>query len=85
MQAAEAVDNLDDAEVVCDGRACYVGLRPVARATVNQLLRLVLLREDGAGGGMERYTLNEESRALLKDPGYVPQILKLTGSRKPHG
>lgn len=77
LRNAEAIDDLDAAEVVCEGRFCYVGSRRVAKATVNELLRLVLLRDVGdAGAVVQRYALNEEGRAILQDPNYVPQILR---------
>jgi hypothetical protein len=61
LKEAEDCDNLDDAEVVCEGRYCYIGLDSVAKAKVWELLRLCLLRDTtDQGGGLERYELNEE-------------------------
>ncbi len=78
LKDAEDADNLDDAEIVCDGRTCYVGLTSIAKATVNQLLRLVLISDDSdQGGGMERYSLNEEGRAMVNDPNYIPKIVPI--------
>ncbi len=75
MQEAENADNLDEAEIVCEGRYCYVGLVSISKATVNELLRVVLIHDDSdQGGGMERYSLNEEGRAMVKDPNYTPKI-----------
>ena len=82
MKQAEAEDNLDDAEIVCEGRSCYVGLDSISKATVNELLQFVLIR-DGSdqGGKMERYSLNEEGRAMVDDPNYVPKIVEILAAR----
>ena len=78
MQDAEKKDNLYDAEIVCFGRYCYVGLECISKATVNELLRLVLIHDDSdAGGGMERYSLNEEGRVMVSDPHYIPKIIAI--------
>jgi len=82
LQEAEDADNLDDAEIVCEGRDCYIGLTSISKATVNQLLRLVLIRDDSDwGGGMERYSLNEEGRAMVKDPNYIPKIVPILAAQ----
>ena len=76
LKAAEDIDNLDDAEIVCEGRVCYVGLKTISKAKVFELLRLVLIRDNSnQGGGLERYSLNEEGRKFLANPTYVPQIV----------
>ncbi len=83
LKAAEDRDDLFDAEVVCDGRSCYVGLRSVSKATVNELLRLVLICVDSdLGAGVERYSLNEEGRAILENSDYVPKIVIALAKRK---
>lgn len=68
-------DDLYGAEVVCEGRSCYIGLDTVSKATVNELLRLCLLHSDTEHSSIERYSINEEGRAILADPEYVPQIV----------
>ena len=81
LKAAEDVDNLDDAEIVCEGRTCYVGLDTVSKAKVYELLRLVLISDDSEqGGGLEHYSLNEEGRAMVDDPNYIPKIVPLLGN-----
>ncbi len=78
MKQAEGADNRDDAEIVCEGRAAYVGLDSISKATVNELLRLVLIRDDSdQGSKVERYSLNEEGRAMVNDPKYVPKIVPI--------
>lgn len=74
LKDAEDADNLDDAEVVCDGRTCYLGLDTVSKAKVFELLRLCLLSYDNSGGS-EHYLLNEDGRAMANDPNYIPKIV----------
>lgn len=68
--------------IVCEGRECYVGLTKIAKATLNELLHLCLVSDDSdQGKGVERYTLNEDGRAILADQNYVPRIVRaLTGN-----
>lgn len=83
MKDAEDVDDFDDAEIVCEGRSCYVGLDSISKATVNELLRLVLIHDDNdQGSKMERYSLNEEGRAMVADPNYVPKIVPILEQRR---
>lgn len=78
MKAAEDADDLDNAEIVCEGRICYVGLDRTTKGVVYELLRYVLIHDDSEQGkGVERYTLNEEGRAILADPNYVPLITRV--------
>jgi hypothetical protein len=78
MKTAEDADELADAEIVCEGRECWIGLTKIARRTLNELLRLCLVHDDSEQGkGVERYTLNSEGRAMVADPNYVPMIAKL--------
>ena len=78
LKDAEDADNMDDAEVVCEGRTCFVGLDTVSKAKVYELLRLVLISDDSEQGkGVERYSLNEEGRAMVNDPNYIPKIVPL--------
>lgn len=69
-------DTVYGAEVVCEGRSCYIGLNHVRKATVNELLRLCLLSDDtDQNSSVERYSINEEGRAILRNPEYVPKIV----------
>ncbi len=76
MLEAEQAEQFDDAELVCDGRQCWIGLEQTARAVVNELLREVLIRDTSDGGkGAERYTLNEDGRRAAADPSYkAPEL-----------
>lgn len=82
LKSAEDVDDLDNAEIVCEGRVCYVGLYTVSKAAVYELLRVVLISDDSDQGGcLERYSLNEEGRAMVNNPNYIPQIVKILAER----
>ncbi len=76
MLEAEQAERLDDAELVCEGRQCWVGLERTSRAVVTELLREALIRDTGESGkGVERYTLNEDGRRAALDPRYkVPEL-----------
>lgn len=80
MRDAEAREAWANAEIVCEGRTCYLGLRSISRATVNELLRYVLVRQDSESGTrLERYSINEEGLAIVVDPSYRPKILEAFG------
>ncbi len=82
LKEAEDADELFDAEIVCEGRVCYVGLDTIAKRTVNELLRLVLISDNATvEKAIERYSLNEEGRAILEDPNYVPKIVPIMSNR----
>jgi len=72
MVAAEEDDILEDAEIACEGGACWCGAWRTSRAVVNELIRACLLHDSGEQGkGIERYTLNEDGRKAAADPHYV--------------
>lgn len=65
LKDAEDRDDFDDAEIVCEGRECYIGTDAIAKRVVFELLRLCLLKDESEQGkGVERYTINEEGRAI---------------------
>lgn len=83
MPAAEAAENFEDAEIVAESRACWLGDRPIAQRTINQLLHLCLLRDVGEPGqDVERYVLNEEGRAMANDRFYTPMIVAILRKRQ---
>lgn len=76
MHAAELSEAWGDAELVCSGIECYVGLRRVSHTTVRALLSWCAVSETGeADKGTNRYMLNGTGRAALTDPG-VPDRIK---------
>lgn len=72
MTEAEDADLYEDAEIVCDRSACYIGFRPIARGTVNRLLQLMAISDGGVGG--EVYVINDTGRALLRRPELAAEI-----------
>jgi len=76
MLEAELAEQFEEAELVCDGAQCWVGLERTSRTIVSELLRRALIRDCGESGkGIERYTLNEDGRRAAVDPKYeVPEL-----------
>ena len=76
MLEAELAEQFEEAELVCDGAQCWIGLDRTSRTIVNELLRLALVRDEGESGkGIERYTLNEDGRRAAVDPTHqVPEL-----------
>lgn len=71
----------DDGELTVEGREAWYGLERTSIATVYTLLRLCLLHDDTKDGFTTEsryhyYSLNEEGRKILKDPAYVPLIVR---------
>ncbi len=69
-----------DGELVTEGREAWYGSNRTNVATVNALLRLCLISDqtgDGAlsGARYHYYTINEEGRAVLRDPDYKPLMV----------
>ena len=81
MLAAETREDWEDAEIVCSHGQCWLGSRRTSVATVNRMLRLCLVSAEGLGTEYERYTLNEDGRALAKDPRHEPQITRVLRNR----
>lgn len=70
-----------DGELTVEGREAWYGLERTSVAMVYRLLRLCLLHDDTKDGATtdsnyRYYSLNEEGRKILRDPAYVPLIVK---------
>lgn len=77
MLAAEALDDYENAELVCEGKQVYVGSYKVPYATFMELLYYTLIRQESEMGSvMERYTLNEDGRKACDDRTYINPALK---------
>ena len=63
-----------DAEIVCEGLACWLGTTRLRRSTVNQLLRVVALTDASDTEGVDRYVINETGRSLLRRPELESEI-----------
>lgn len=74
MRAAEETGELEDAELVCDGRECWRGDHKTSRATVTRLLQLTLVSSSNWSGGSEVMTLNDAGRAVLRRPDLAGEL-----------
>ncbi len=74
-----------DAEIVCEGRECWVGSRRISKRTVNGLLRLMAISRSSYGGddAMELYTINLTGRSLIARPAFEAELLAAIAKRKP--
>lgn len=73
MHKAEQKKRFEDAEVVCDGLECWVGLRRISRRTVDGLLRLTAISPEKFDKSSV-YVLNDTGRALLKRPDLATEL-----------
>lgn len=74
MIDAEDDDRFDDAEIVCDGNSCWLGVRRVRIATVHELLRVLALKDSSAGSSVQRYLINSSGRAIYEKPELAQKI-----------
>ena len=75
MVAADADEDYEDAELVCEGRECWLGHWRIRRAAVNELLLNCLISDRGEEKGIERFAINEDGRKAAIDRSYVNQAL----------
>lgn len=83
MRTAEEANDLEDAEIVCDGIECWLGDVRTSRATVNRLLCLTLVSESSWGGGTDVFTINDAGRAVLKRPELADELATALASGRP--
>lgn len=80
------VDADEDQELVYEtGAGWWVGCDRVGSRWAKLATQLVLVGLCSTytpGEGMERWSLNEEGRALLADPTYVPKIVTYLRARR---
>lgn len=74
MIAAEEAEAYDEAEIVCDGASCYLGLDRISRRTVEGLLRCVAISMASEPGSLERYVITETGRLIEKDPAVAARV-----------
>lgn len=79
MVTAEARDDLDAAELVCEGAWCWLGERRVHRMTERRLLQIMALRDctDDPQQKVRRYTINEMGRAVLRRPAVIQDLVRV--------
>lgn len=77
MDAEEKAGNHEDAEIVCEGFICYLGIDRISHRTVTNLLsHCCVSSSKDEGSSMDRFTLNGTGRAALEDNG-VPERVRL--------
>jgi hypothetical protein len=75
MHDAHLRDDFENAELTCEGRACWVDATRTSRAVVRELLLHCLLNLSSLPGDLERYCINEDGRKCALDPAHRPQGL----------
>lgn len=77
MDAEEKAGNHEDAEIVCEGFVCYIGVDRISYRTVTNLLShcCISLTTD-EGSSIARFGLNGTGRAALEDAD-VPERVRL--------
>lgn len=75
MTAAEAREEYDEAEIVCDGFRCYLGEIPVSHRTVKNMLQHVAVSAASEPGSLERYVISETGRRILEDPAVADRVV----------
>lgn len=75
MAAAERADDIEDAEIACEGLQCWIGCDRISRSTVNALLRLTAVSDTSLSEhGIQRYSLNDVGRALHLRPEIEDEV-----------
>ncbi|MDF2434506.1 MAG: hypothetical protein JWP44_4137 [Mucilaginibacter sp.] len=76
MIECEDAEEFEDAELVCEGNACWLGCWRTTTTIRNELLSICALRDVGEQGkGVERYTINAHGRKAAADRSYIPPEL----------
>lgn len=74
MRDAEAREDFDAAEIVCDGQ-CLVGARRIHHGSVVRLLQLTAISKTDEGLKAERYRINDTGKAILRRPLIIDEIM----------
>ena len=81
MAAADSREDYEDAEIVCDGGLCYLGLRRVHPGSINRLLHMMAI-SDRSDSDVRRYCINDTGRAIVRRPAIVQEIMWATAQKK---
>jgi hypothetical protein len=76
MIAAEQADDHDEAEIVCEGRSCWLGTERLTRKLVDSLVLHVAVSHVSEPGSLERYVINGTGRRIADSPEIANAILK---------
>ncbi|MBY3157188.1 hypothetical protein HFO56_33225 [Rhizobium laguerreae] len=76
MIEAENAGEYDEAEIVCEGRTCWLGVERLSRKMINSLVQHVAISHVSEPGSLERYTINGTGRKIAEDPSVADRVLK---------
>lgn len=76
MIAAEQAGDHDDAEIVCEGRSCWLGTERLTRKLVESLVFHVAVSHASEPGSLERYVINGTGRRIAENPRVADDVLK---------
>jgi len=76
VAAGESADPDYEDEIVCERRSCWIGTQRVSPAALDELLRLVALRDVSEGAAVQRYRINDVGKALHRNPAIEADILR---------
>jgi hypothetical protein len=75
MIEAEKAGEYDEAEIVCEGRTCWLGVDRLRRKMVDSLVLHVAISHVSEPGSLERYTINGTGRKIAEDPSIADRIV----------
>lgn len=75
MIEAERAGEYDEAEIVCEGRTCWLGVERLSRKMVDSLVQHVAISYVSEPGSLERYTINGSGRKIAEDPSIADRIV----------
>jgi hypothetical protein len=76
MVEHEAREDFEAAQLVREGRQCWLGEKRTTSKVVNELLMLCLVSSQSEQGSpLERYSINEDGRKAALNPGHAPPAI----------
>jgi hypothetical protein len=75
MIEAEKAGEYDEAEIVCEGRTCWLGIERLSRKMVDSLVQHVAISHVSEPGSLERYTINGTGRKIAEDPSIADRVV----------
>ena len=83
LAEAEDAGRYDEAEIVCEGRSCWIDCDRVPSRILDDLLRFTLLRDVSDGGGLRRYAVNGSGRSAIRRPELADELWRAVLSGVP--
>lgn len=78
MRDAEASGDHEEAEIVVDGKQCWLGNRRIAHVSVMRMLHTMTISEHSDNGsGVQRYRINSLGQTYLRNPGILQDIVRM--------